>query len=151
MMQVSRLSRRLSFANAGIVVLMAVLHMAGHLRQREPRTPEESTLHELMGSVSFSFLGGRFTMNDARATLNIFYFSFAALAAVIVVLAMPALQRDRAVFARVHVAFALALVGAGVGSMLRGFTMPGPAFLLGAALCLAAALLPPATDADPVA
>ncbi|MBL0921534.1 MAG: hypothetical protein IBJ10_05325 [Phycisphaerales bacterium] len=138
---VSRPARWASATACVIIVLMAALHMAGHLRTREPRTPEEASLRDLMGTVEFTFLGGRFTMNDARATLNWFYFGFAVLSAAMVVLAAPALVRMPPIFARVHLALALALVGTGGASMMHGFTMPGPAFLLAALLSAGAAVL----------
>ncbi len=142
MVTVPRPAQRLSLMSAALVVLMAIAHMAGHLRTREPRTPDEATLDTLMRTIEFSFLGGRFTMQDARATLNIFYFAFAVLAALMIVVAMPALRAHRAAFTRVHILFAIALLAAGVGSMLRGFTMPGPVFIFGAILCIAAAAWP---------
>ena len=138
---VPRSARWLSHASGLLVALMAVMHMAGHLRTREARSPEEETLRELMATLEFSFLGGRFTMNDARATLNWFYFGFALLAAAIVALAMPALVRAPSIFARVHLAFALTLTGTAAVSLIHGFTMPGPAFLLAALLCAGAAVM----------
>lgn len=138
---VPRASRWLSHAAGLIVALMAVLHMAGHLRTRPPRSPDEAALRDLMATLEFSFLGGRFTMNDARATLNWFYFGFAVLAAAIVALAMPALVRYPSVFARIQLLFAFVLVLTGGVSLYHGFTMPGPAFLLAALLSAGAAVL----------
>ena len=138
---VPRAARRLSHAAGLLVALMAVLHMAGHLRTRAPKSPEEAALRDLMSTLEFSFLGGRFTMNDARATLNWFYFGFALFAAAAVALAMPALVRFPAAFARIQLLFALVLVLTGGVSLFHGFTMPGPVFLLAALLCAGAAVL----------